>query len=126
MHPNVVEDRWRDNYSKLHSFALLQYSAVMFIDADAIVLGDLQASASLPKHTLQRKRSAPFNPTPPSRPLIQPAFACTAPLCAVVDVWLPVFFNTGFMVLRPNITVRLRGVIAALDLVAAREHLLRD
>lgn len=66
-----------------------------------------------------------FNATPPSRPLIQPAFACTAPLCAVVDVWLPVFFNTGFMVLTPNITVRLRGVIAALDLVAAREHSLR-
>jgi hypothetical protein len=108
VHPSVVEDRWRDNYSKLHSFALLQYRAVMFIDADAIVLGDLQASAPLSKHTLQRKRSAAFNATPPSRALIQPAFACTAALCAVVDVWLPVFFNTGFMVLTPNITVRLR------------------
>ncbi len=40
----------------------------------------------------------------------------------MVDVWLPVFFNTGFMVLRPNITVRPGGVIAVLDFAAAREY----
>jgi len=47
MHPNVVEDRWRDNYSKLHMFALQEYDVVMFIDADAVVLGDLQADIPL-------------------------------------------------------------------------------
>ena len=45
MHPSVVEERWRDNYSKLHLFALQEYDVVMFIDADAVVLGDLQAAA---------------------------------------------------------------------------------
>ena len=64
-HPSVVEERWRDNYSKLHLFSLQvlprawprvarslrhpavqEYDVVMFIDADAVVLGDLQVAAS--------------------------------------------------------------------------------
>jgi hypothetical protein len=120
-HPSVVEERWRDNYSKLHLFSLQvlprawprvarslrhpavqEYDVVMFIDADAVVLGDLQVAASSFQYL------GFTDPGPPSEPPLQPAFACSAPLCAVVDVWLPVFFNTGFMVLRPNSTVHLR------------------
>lgn len=68
-HPSVVEERWRDNYSKLHLFSLQvlprawprvarslrhsavqEYDVVMFIDADAVVLGDLQVTAPSFQH----------------------------------------------------------------------------
>jgi hypothetical protein len=63
-HSSVVEERWRDNYSKLHLFALQvprranfiarsatqhrrqEYEVIMFIDADAVVLGDMQVAAA--------------------------------------------------------------------------------
>ncbi len=63
-HSSVVEERWRDNYSKLHLFALQvhrpanflarsatqhrgqEYDVIVFIDADAVVLGDLQVAAA--------------------------------------------------------------------------------
>jgi len=74
----------------------------MFIDADAVVLGDLQvaaASYSRPLHSPQPRFVSSQSPSSTS-----PHFPATRPLCAVVDVWLRVFFNTGFMVLRPNAT----------------------
>ena len=33
------------------------------------------------------------------------AWKCKRPLCAVHDAWLPVFFNTGVMVLSPNMSM---------------------
>ncbi len=67
MHPSVVEERWRDNYSKLHLFSLQEYDVVMFIDADAVVLGDLQAAAPSSRHLLPSASPAPLAiPPPPS------------------------------------------------------------
>ncbi len=63
MHPDVVEDRWRDNYSKLHLFALLQYHAVMFIDADAVVrdaLPSVYFCNILPRYLAIYRQALPY------------------------------------------------------------------
>lgn len=86
-HPGVVEKRWRRNLTKLHLWKFSQFTQVLpvgcclardtdqilFLDADTVVLNALDE-----------------------------AWECRAELCAVCDAWLPVYFNTGVMVLRPG------------------------
>lgn len=88
---DIVEEKWRQQFSKLHLFSLTHYRQILYLDSDTIVKGSLER-----------------------------AWACTAPLCGAPDVFHPVFFNCGVLVLTPNKT-ELRILLDALPRLPAHE-----
>jgi hypothetical protein len=72
---DVVEEKWRQQFTKLHLFSLTEFSQVLYLDSDTVVKGSLQA-----------------------------AWLCSAPICGAPDVFHPIFFNCGVLVLTPNST----------------------
>jgi hypothetical protein len=72
---DVVEEKWRQQFTKLHLFSLTEFSQVLYLDSDTVVKGSLEA-----------------------------AWLCSAPICGAPDVFHPVFFNCGVLVLTPNST----------------------
>lgn len=88
---DVVEEKWRQQFTKLHLFSLTNYSQILYLDSDTIVKGSLER-----------------------------AWLCRAPLCGAPDVFHPVFFNCGVLVLVPNIT-EMQHLLAALPSLPAHE-----
>jgi hypothetical protein len=88
---DIVEEKWRQQFTKLHLFSLTNYSQILYLDSDTIVRGSLER-----------------------------AWLCTAPLCGAPDVFHPVFFNCGVLVLVPNRTEMLH-LLAALPSLPAHE-----
>jgi lipopolysaccharide biosynthesis glycosyltransferase len=88
---DIVEEKWRQQFTKLHLFSLTNYTQILYLDADTIVKGSLER-----------------------------AWQCNAPLCGAPDVFHPVFFNCGVLVLTPNAT-ELRLLLQALPMLPAHE-----
>jgi hypothetical protein len=88
---DIVEEKWRQQFTKLHLFSLASYTQVMYLDSDTVVKGSLDS-----------------------------AWRCDAPLCAAPDVFHPVFFNCGVLVLTPN-TTELQLLLSALPSLPAHE-----
>ncbi len=88
---DVVEEKWRQQFTKLHLFSFIKYSQIIYLDSDTIVKGSLTN-----------------------------AWLCSAPICGAPDVFHPVFFNCGMLVLVPNIT-EFRMIIKALPNLPAHE-----
>jgi hypothetical protein len=88
---DVVEEKWRQQFTKLHLFSLTNYSQILYLDSDTIVQGSLER-----------------------------AWLCRAPLCGAPDVFHPVFFNCGVLVLVPNMT-EFRLILKAMPGLPAHE-----
>jgi hypothetical protein len=68
--------KWRKNLTKLRLWQMTKYSKLIYLDADMLVLRNLDH-----------------------------LFACPGPICAVLDSPVPNKFNGGLLVLSPNETV---------------------
>jgi hypothetical protein len=88
---DIVEEKWRQQFTKLHLFSLTNFTQILYLDSDIIVKGSLQR-----------------------------AWQCDAPLCGAPDVFHPVFFNCGVLVLVPNRT-ELQLLLKALPSLPAHE-----
>ncbi len=88
---DIVEEKWRQQFTKLHLFSLTNYSQILYLDSDTIVQGSLEN-----------------------------AWLCSAPLCGAPDVFHPVFFNCGVLVLVPNMT-EFRMILKAMPSLPAHE-----
>ena len=88
---DIVEEKWRQQFTKLHLFSLTNYTQILYLDSDTIVKGSLER-----------------------------AWLCGAPICGAPDVFHPVFFNCGVLVLVPNRT-EMQHLLSALPRLPAHE-----
>jgi len=71
-----IPKRWRKNLTKLQLWEMTEYHRIIYLDADMIVLKN-----------------------------IDHLFNCPGPICAAMDVPIPIKFNAGLLVLSPNSSI---------------------